>query len=239
MGEHERYRRWDAAYVLGALDADDRHRFDEHLAVCADCRAAVGELARMPDLLGLVPAGEVAGIGAGADGAGTDGTSSVAAAELGIAARRARTRRRRRRVFAVAAAGVLALLAGGAGVLVGRDQPTATVSPAVTVSANATHLLLAPTVDGGMTADVTMASRPWGTRIDWSCTYPAGAGVQEAVYELVLVDGEGRDLVVATWAAYGQRAGGLGASTSVPLGDITRVEIRFQGRDSVLAAARM
>ena len=49
---------WDAAYVLGALSPDDRRAFEQHLAQCQACSAAVAELAGMSGLLGKLPAAE-------------------------------------------------------------------------------------------------------------------------------------------------------------------------------------
>ena len=43
--EVDRFRDWDAAYVLGALDADDRRVFERHLRTCSECAAAVAEFA--------------------------------------------------------------------------------------------------------------------------------------------------------------------------------------------------
>jgi anti-sigma factor RsiW len=42
---------WDAAYVLRALSPAERSDFEEHLADCAVCQAAVAELAAIPDQL--------------------------------------------------------------------------------------------------------------------------------------------------------------------------------------------
>ena len=49
--EHAAFAEWDAAYVLGALSPDDRHAYEDHLAGCERCRAAVAELAPLPGLL--------------------------------------------------------------------------------------------------------------------------------------------------------------------------------------------
>ncbi len=53
------YATWDAPYVLGALDQEQRLAYEVHLTDCADCRAAVAELSGLPGLLSRVP-GEVA-----------------------------------------------------------------------------------------------------------------------------------------------------------------------------------
>ena len=42
------------AYVLGALEDDERHLVESHLAVCGDCRAEHQRLASLPALLDLV-----------------------------------------------------------------------------------------------------------------------------------------------------------------------------------------
>ena len=41
----DRFRDWDAAYVLGALSTEDRRAFERHLASCPECAADVAELA--------------------------------------------------------------------------------------------------------------------------------------------------------------------------------------------------
>lgn len=58
MTPSDPYGGWDAAYVLGALNVQQRHEYEDHLAGCPDCRGAVGELAVMPGLLAQLPAAE-------------------------------------------------------------------------------------------------------------------------------------------------------------------------------------
>ncbi|AHH22227.1 hypothetical protein NONO_c74720 [Nocardia nova SH22a] len=55
----DEYATWDAPYVLGALDQQERLAYEAHLTTCAQCRAAVAELSGLPGLLSRVP-GEVA-----------------------------------------------------------------------------------------------------------------------------------------------------------------------------------
>ena len=55
----DEYATWDAPYVLGALDQEQRLAYEAHLAGCADCSAAVAELSGLPGLLSRV-SGEVA-----------------------------------------------------------------------------------------------------------------------------------------------------------------------------------
>jgi hypothetical protein len=45
------YARLDAAYLLGALDADERLAYETHLAICRRCRAGLTEISAIPSLL--------------------------------------------------------------------------------------------------------------------------------------------------------------------------------------------
>ncbi|WP_330251713.1 zf-HC2 domain-containing protein [Nocardia sp. NBC_00565] len=48
------YTTWDAPYVLGSLTRIERREYEEHLAGCPVCRAAVADLAGLPGLLAMV-----------------------------------------------------------------------------------------------------------------------------------------------------------------------------------------
>jgi len=65
----DRFREWDAAYVLGALSAEDRHAYERHLPGCPACAAAVAELAGMPGILAALPAAEALAIDSAGAGA--------------------------------------------------------------------------------------------------------------------------------------------------------------------------
>ena len=45
------YARLDAAYLLGALDADERLSYEAHLVTCWRCRASLAEISAIPSLL--------------------------------------------------------------------------------------------------------------------------------------------------------------------------------------------
>lgn len=218
------YREWDAAYVLGALAPAERREFEEHLAVCDPCRAAVGDLAGMPALLGMVPA-EVVDDGRAADAPTAD---VVPLAQVAAAVRR---RRARGRLALVGAAAALVLVAGGAGAAL----TAATSSRPAVVADDARTVVLAPVGGSGVSADLTIAPVRWGTRLDWTCAYEA-AELPVGVYELVLVGADGERSVVATWTSTGERtAAGLGASSALPLDGIARVELGVVGLDRPLA----
>lgn len=244
------YREWDAAYVLGALAPDERREFEQHLAGCPACREAVGDLAGMPALLGMVPAevalpaAPVAGSGADHGGAGPrasnglDDDSSSALVPLGSLAQAAQRRTRRRRtLLAVAAVGLVAAsgLGGALTAQLGDDER----APAVVAEAEARTVTLTPVGQSGVSADLTLVPARWGTRLDWSCEYEA-AELAVGVYTLVLVDEAGERTVVATWTSTGSRvAAGLGASSALPLDGISRVELGVVGLDVPLASAEV
>lgn len=235
------YREWDAAYVLGALPAAERREFEEHLATCDACRAAVGELAGLPGLLGQVPAEDAVGAGAaagpGLDARGGDASEPALADVLPLArvAHEARRRRSRRRVALAGVAAALVVLAGVGGAAVTGGLG---VRPAV-VAADARTVALAPVGGSGVSADVTIAPARWGTHLDWSCAYEA-AVLPEGVYELVLVDAAGERSVVATWTSTGERtASGLRASSALPVDGIARVELGVVGLDRPLAVGEV
>ena len=56
----DKFAQWDAAYVLGALSPAERREFEEHLASCPPCQAAVSELAAVPGLLAQVSPADAA-----------------------------------------------------------------------------------------------------------------------------------------------------------------------------------
>ncbi|MFC8731054.1 anti-sigma factor family protein [Luteimicrobium sp. NPDC057192] len=238
--EHERVADWDAAYVLGALDAEDRRAFERHVAVCDRCKDAVADLAGMPALLALVPAEEVPGVvepAADGDEAVSEKSARADVVDLGAVAARLRRGQVRRRWTAAAVAAGLLVVGGGAGWVV-----SSAVSPGggTSVSATATTVDLAPVGGSGVTARLSLDPVAWGTRLSWSCRYPSDAGPAsatagpyggtaraEATYALVLVDRAGHTTTVGTWAATGTGASGLHASTSVAARDVASVEIRL------------
>ncbi len=44
------YARLDAAYLLGALDTDERRAYEAHLTICRWCRAGLAEVSAIPPL---------------------------------------------------------------------------------------------------------------------------------------------------------------------------------------------
>lgn len=245
------YREWDAAYVLGALGPQDRREFERHLATCTACRESVAGLAGMPGILGVLTPEHATALAAPDPRhvTGPDGPAGGAPGEVGGVvplsglAAGARHRRARRRGLLAAAAVALVVAGGATGATLagapGTTTPEATApTPPPASAASGTTVELLPVDDADVRAELVLTAAAWGTRLDWSCSYPAAAGEAGGTYELVLVDESGRREVVATWSATkAGRSDGLGASSAVPLDGIARLELGVTGLDRPLAAA--
>lgn len=206
---HAAFADWDAAYVLGALDSSERHEYEEHLAHCGECRAAVTELAAMPALLTrarpwLDDSGEASG-------------PPHNLVEL-VEARAARQRRGTRRRVAWIAAGAAAVLAFGVGVPVALS--TAEGEPAAVVA-------LAPVADSPLIASVSLESTAWGTAVAMTCEYPENGApyASAAVYALQITSADGTVEPVATWSAAPGQTVHLNAATATAADHIASVQI--------------
>jgi len=226
----DRFRDWDAAYVLGALDSEDRRAFERHLATCSSCSAAVAEFAGLPGILSKLSTEDAMALLAdddvtvGVDDHLRDGVHTPGLVQrLAIAA----TRRRRRIRFGVlgSAIAVVALITiGGVAFTAGQAPAVATVAMAPVQHENV------------VTASMAVTSKAWGTRFDWSCSYPTSSGTYSTPvsYDLVVVKKSGAQSVVASWSPVGPHAAGLSASSDIAFGDIRSVEIRLTGSSTAL-----
>ncbi len=211
----------DAAYVLGSLSPAERLEFERHLPTCAACRRSVAQLAGMPGLLARVPVESLA-----------EPTPEVPLPDtlLPSLVRTVRREQRRRRVVLSLGAGaaVAVVVAGAMAVQASRDDghaPAATpVSPAQPMSL--VH-------DDGVTADVSLTSVGWGTRVDLTCSYSReGGGVEDygtadgLRFTLVIHTKEGRTEQVASWTSLPGRTLHMPGATSATVEDIDRVEVR-------------
>jgi hypothetical protein len=243
----DRFREWDAAYVLGALSADDRRDYERHLQGCAVCAAAVAELAGLPGILSALPVAEAVAIDEAATttpGAAAADHLRTAAHQPGLVQRLAgaavqRTRRRRIRL-ALGAAAAAALVALGGGLLGSAltGSPATEAGPGVTASSAPTPdsapgtvtqvVAMEPMEADALTAALTITETDWGTRFDWSCVYLnelwKDNGPQD--YDMVMTDRSGTSTVLATWTATSPSTENLAASTDVDRDQIRSIEIR-------------
>lgn len=225
----DRFRDWDAAYVLGALDSEDRRAYERHLAKCPSCSKALAELAGLPGILSKLSTSDAVALLADEDvSVGVDDHLREGVHTPGLVQRLAMaTARRRRRIrlgILGAAIAVVALITAGGVVYTAGQTP---VAAAVAMAPNHQHIV---------TASLSVTRKAWGTRFDWSCSYPGLSNVYASPvsYDLVVVRKSGAQSVVATWSAAGPHAAGLTASSDIAYGDISSVEIRLTGSSTAL-----
>ena len=232
--DHARYGDWDAAYVLGALSPAERREFELHLETCPRCTSSVAELAAMPGLLGRLgteqglalldePAFDQRREQAGEPGV----TAPLPGLVDRIAARdRARRTRRIRWIGALAAAALAVAAAITVPIVVNAQPPHPTAVIALhTTSANP------------LSADVSLTSVKWGTKIDMSCSYAAGDGVSYAgpwSYSLWVIGRDGSRSEVSSWNAYSGTTARVQSGTALAVADIATLEVHSVKDDSVL-----
>jgi hypothetical protein len=168
------------AYLLGAVDDDERARVEAHLQGCATCRAVVDELRPVPILLGRVHVDDL------------EPPDPPAHLLDRLLATQIQTRRRRR---VAALAGAAALVAGLAvGVVVVADDDNAS-PPSETIALTAED----PSAD--VTATAWLTEREWGTEVRLRLVgVPAGEWCS-----LIVHDRDGNTETAASWTVqYGE-----------------------------------
>lgn len=221
--DHERLSEWDGAYVLGALTASDRARYELHLDGCDACRRAVAELAPTAGLLSRLSADRARAIGA------STGPVRVATPDPSLRGRIVQTARRRRarRITAWTLAASIAVVA----------VAVPTVLVVSNASSSGTVYALDDVAGAPIEASVKLTSAPWGTRIDLVCEYtgkvldaPPGGWP----YALAITDDSGATSVLSTWRAGPGSTTELSAGTDLAAADIGSVEIRTMDGDRVV-----
>ena len=203
------------AYVLGALEREERARLEAHLETCAICREELDRLAPLPGLLSRLTLDEAEVLETTELGPALLDPAEAGRAEAGrpleraprpepaysaapleralFAVARERRRSRLMRASAVAAALVLAAAALVGGPLLDDDGGD---GPAPLTAA-------ASDLQTGVHGSAELSREPWGTRVELSL-----AGVRPGEHcRLVARAVGGRTEVAATW-----RAGYLGTA---------------------------
>jgi anti-sigma-K factor RskA len=214
----DEYSHFDAAYVLGALNPEDRLAFEAHLATCAACTQAVQVLAGMPGLLARADISLSEEIKS--DEQPPDLLPQLLAS--------AQNELRRRRLlsgsgwFAAAAAAAALIFVVVIGPISGPVASTAApLTPMVAVA------------NSPMAGQVGLTGVAWGTRIELKCTTPADYSDDEP-YELVLYDRQGVARTVGSWRVIPGRTSTMNASTDLVAADIERVEVRPSTSDEAV-----
>jgi hypothetical protein len=225
----DRFYTWDAAYVLGSLSPAERREYEEHLAGCSSCQAAVTELAGLPGLLAQVPPEDAALLADVSEETLEDGQPP----DMLTAVRSRHAGRRRRRVVALAgaAAGLIVVLAGigyGLGLLpIGPGGPQ--------------QLAFSTVMPSGMTANVDLLPVADGTNIAVRCSYgesnePTPGGGHEK-YRVYVVDRFGNAQMVKEWPVNPNRTMTPSGHTSLKIRQIAKVEIRESEDDETVLRA--
>ena len=217
---------WDAAYVLGALSLEERRTYEGYLAANPARAAELTELAGMPGILNALSRDEAVALTdlAGAAPVDTsDNLSSLAQA----AAKRQQKSRRNFLAGAVASAAAL-LIAGG---VVGATVIPRSSPPVETVALQP----MQATPREGLTAQLAVTEKKWGTELNWACEYTKDWSRNVASYDLVVTTRDGKETAVGSWKPAGDEAAGLSAATSIPTAQIRTIDIRETGTQEPLA----
>ncbi|GAB3794406.1 anti-sigma-L factor RslA [Humibacter antri] len=247
--DHARFAEWDAAYVLGALSPADRRAYEEHLASCPACSAAVRELAGVPGLLGALPTNEAVALllHSPPDAAESAPMRDMAAPDLAppdlvpALLHRVRHRRRVRRwSLAGAIAGAAAVAAAVALVV----PAVVSAPPAASVATSLHQVGSASGSTSPLAAQVTLTPKKWGTSIGMVCTWkadsswsPGSGSATHWDYGLWVVARDGTTDRVATWSAGPGDVVRTTDSTAIPVSNIERIELRALDTGAVLLAA--
>ena len=219
---------WDAAYVLGALSSADRLAYEDYIAARPERAAALTEFAGLPGILNVLSPEEAVALDAAPEGSG-------AAVNLMPSLARAadrRQKRSRRVVVAMVAATAAVFLAVGV-VVATTFYPRAAGPGAPTLQA------MAPGARSGITAELAVSQKKWGTRFDWSCQYTKDWARGVGSYDLVVTTDDGQQTTVGSWAPAGDDATGLAAATVIPTAKIRTVDIRIAGTSQPLAVTTL
>lgn len=254
MSNTDDYADWDAAYVLGALPAAERREYEDHLAGCAACRAAVAELAGMPGLLAQLPPGEVLAMD-------LDGETDLQppSSLMPVLPVELRDSRRRRWLLPVAAAAAALLIGGVGGYAVSTAGGAGSPDPRTTSSAGGTGSVTGPerlaftAVEPSlMTAVVDVVPIANGTELRVECQYARQTGGAAATssastpaspsrptgggdgsggdyridYAIWVVDRSGKATELRDWTARPDRIMHPVGVSALPVAQIASVEIR-------------
>jgi hypothetical protein len=177
------YARLDAAYLLGALDADERLAYEAHLATCSPCRASLADISVIPPLL--------AGLDETVFAAPIQAIPTPVPDALLPRLLQAAARDRARRRWLTTGLGLLAAACVTALIVI--------LGPATSGPKPASWAMTA-LVDTQVNATIALQQRPWGTEIDVTCWYQGGAAEPPSDrYELVAHSADGATYDLGSW----------------------------------------
>jgi hypothetical protein len=213
------YREWDAAYLLGALSANDRRAYEEHLRTCDECSSDVASLAGVPGMLAVVP--------------GDRALATITATPPNLLPGLVRSVQRDTRKRRIRLGGLMAGIAAAAAVIgavvaipLSREEP------------QGDYVVLAQTVSSKLSADARLVPERWGTTIEISCRYDELATPSERArgYELYVTGPSGKAQLLASWTAAPGTTVKPAATTKLQRAEIRALDIRSSETGRVLLA---
>jgi hypothetical protein len=224
----DKYREWDAAYVLGSLSTDERREYERHLSGCSACTSAVAELAGMPGFLMKIDANAAGALVETTSRENVFALPLEPIQSLARAAIRRKTRLRRQMAAGMAVAASFVLVVGLAVGLNIHSSNTPNQGQ-VSIALVGTKINMVAVEANAMTVDMRVFKKKWGTQFSWNCAYgnDAVSSVAPQSYDLVVTQTSGVKTTVATWSQAGTSAKGLVASTRFPLAQIKSVEVQY------------
>jgi hypothetical protein len=243
----DKFAQWDAAYVLGALSPAERREFEEHLASCPSCQAAVSELAALPGLLAQLSPDDAAMLSMADETlAESAETPALSAAQSDVIEqgpppsllpkmiKKVRTRRRRMVAAIAGIAAAVLLVIGGLAVAAGL-LPLRPDSPE--------RVAFSQVVPSAMIAVADVIPGQNGTEIKVECQYgevnepTPGAGHE--TYSIVVVDRSGNASEIKEWPATPNKLMRPSGTTPLRVSEIADLEIRETDTDEVVLRASL
>jgi hypothetical protein len=241
----DKFAQWDAAYVLGALSPAERREFEEHLASCPSCQAAVSELAALPGLLAQLSPDDAAMLSMADETlAESAETPALSAAQSDVIEqgpppsllpkmiKKVRTRRRRMVAAIAGIAAAVLLVIGGLAVAAGL-LPLRPDSPE--------RVAFSQVVPSAMIAVADVIPGQNGTEIKVECQYgevnepTPGAGHE--TYSIFVVDRSGNASEIKEWPATPNKLMRPSGTTPLRVSEIADLEIRQTSTDEVMLRA--
>ncbi len=228
MNSEPNMAEWDAAYLLGALSAEEAAEYERYLADAPKRRDDFDGIPAILDLLS--PEEALALIGGQPE---TEDPERVAPQAVSLAAkserRQLRSRRARLATTLLASAAAFLFIGGIVGyVVIPHDSST-----------GATLHAMAAGQREGVTASLAVSDEPWGTRLDWECQYTKDWATKVNAYDLVVTTKDGAESTAASWRPSGGAATNLAAATVIPKSEIRTITIRAAGTRVPLAVTNV
>ena len=209
MNDHDQYRELAGGFVLGALEPEERRRFEQHLAGCADCRSEVASFAPIPGLLSQMDSQDAEPLPESV----ADRAAASARSEW-----RSLDRGRRRWRWVAAAAALLAVVMATVALLPRSEGPEA-----IALAIQST----------GADGEVAIDARPWGTAVHLDLE-----GLpQRDRYVAWVVDDTGARQQAATWGPTPTGIARLEGASSIPTDRVVSVVVTDAAGSDVLVTA--